>query len=199
MQLQLLKLESEAFAEEPVLISCDEDVGEGSVLNDKGVCGTEESWQPTYIIDVLNDFGFNDCDPHTFMAIWHSSECPVAPIVFEELEKKYHVQTSCPRSERRLLFDRINSALLEIHQQFMCSHSRVKLATRAGSKWIKDGFQDCLFVLLAEQEKKSNEDIMGKVPTRESWWMGLGDDIDAIGREIERLLTDELVEEFLAL
>ncbi|KAG2685754.1 hypothetical protein I3760_10G140700 [Carya illinoinensis] len=200
MQLQLLKLESETSAEGPMLISCDEDVGEGSVLNEKGVCGTEESWQPTYIIDVLNESGFNDCDPNTFTAIWHSLECPVDPIVFEELEKKYHGRTSCARSERRLLFDRINSALLEIHQQFMRSHPWVKPATMAGSKWIKDGFQDCFSVLLAEQEvEKLNEDILGNVLTRESWWLGLGDGIDVIGGEIERLLTDELVAEFLAL
>ncbi|KAG6643105.1 uncharacterized protein LOC122276458 [Carya illinoinensis] len=195
MQLQLLKSESEAYAEGPMLISSDEDVGEGSILNEKGFCRTEETWEASYIMDVLNDSGFNDFDADTFTAMCHSSECPVDPSMFVELEKKYCSKTSCQSSERRLLFDQINSALAETYQQLTDEHPWARPTTRIGSKWIKGQLQDRLQVLLAGQEKKLNKDVLGKVLTRESQWLALGDDIGAIGREIEQLLTDELLAE----
>uniref|UniRef100_A0A2N9H8X1 DUF4378 domain-containing protein n=1 Tax=Fagus sylvatica TaxID=28930 RepID=A0A2N9H8X1_FAGSY len=200
MQLHLLKLESEAYAEGPMLISSDEEGGEGSIgfPNEKGLGKTEESWESSYVVDVLIDSGFSDADANVdiVMATWHSPECPVDPVIFEKLEKKYSSQTSCLRSERRLLFDRINSSLLEIYQQFMDPNAWVRPATRVGSK---DGLQDRLFVLLGSQEKKSNKDTLGKVLARESQWLDLGDGIDVIGREIERLLIDELVAEVVAM
>lgn len=182
-----------------MLISSDEDVGEGSILNEKGVCRTEETWEPSYIIDVLNESGFNDFDADTFTARCHSSECPVDPSMFIKLEKKYCSQTSCQRSERRLLFDQINSALAETYQLLTDEYPWVRPATRVGSKWVKGQLQDRLHVLLAGQEKKSNKDILGKVLTRESHWLALGDDIGAISREIEQLLTDELLAEVVVI
>lgn len=192
MQLQQLKLESESYAEGPMLISSDEDAGDGSILNEKGVCKTEEGWEPSYIVDVLTGSGFNDADadanPDMFMGAWHSPECPVDPLVFEEVEKKYCDQTSCPRYERRLLFDRINSALLEIYQQFMHPHP-----------WIRGRLQDRLCALLAGQEKKCNKDSLGKVLASESQWLALGDEVDVMSGEIERSLTDEVVAEVVAM
>lgn len=197
MQLHLLKLESEAYAEGPMHVSSDEEVGEGSIghPNDKGLGETEESWERSYIVDVLIASGFNDAEPDVVVATLHSPECPVDPIIFEKIEK-YNSQASCPRSERRLLFDRINSALLEIFQQFMDPHPWVRPATTVGSK---DRLQDRLNVMLGCQEKKSNKDTLGKVLTRESQWLDLGDEIDVIGREIEKLMIDELVAELVAM
>lgn len=195
MQLQLLKLESDANAEGSMVFSSDDDV-EGSVLNEKRVYTTEDGWEPSYIVDVLTGAGFNDADPDMVMATRYSSECPVDPLVFEELEKKHRDQTSCSRSERRLLFDRVNYALVEIFQQFMDPHPWVTHETRIGSRWVRDGLHDRLHaLLLVGQEKKSNKDTLGKVLAGESQWVVLRDDINEIGEEIERLLTDELVAE----
>lgn len=178
-------------------VSSDEEVGEGSIghPNDKGLGETEESWERSYIVDVLIASGFNDAEPDVVVATLYSPECPVDPVIFEKIEK-YNSQASCPRSERRLLFDRINSALLEIFQQFMDPHPWVRPATTVGSK---DRLQDRLNVMLGCQEKKSNKDTLGKVLTRESQWLDLGDEIDVIGREIEKLMIDELVAELVAM
>lgn len=196
MQLQLLKLESEAYAEGPMLISSDEDVEEGSVgfSEDKGM--VEESREFSYTVNVLLDSGINDADPVIFMSTWYCPECPINPLVFEELEKKYSNNASWPRSERRLLFDRINLALLTNYQQF----ADLRPSTRIGRKWIKNGLKDGLQKLLASQDKKaSNDTAADKVLARESQWLDMGDDIDVIGREIEKLLTEELINELVAM
>ncbi|KAK9289978.1 hypothetical protein L1049_008140 [Liquidambar formosana] len=198
MQLQLLKLESEAYEEGPMVISSDEDVGEGSVgvSEARGMFRAEESWESSYVVDVLIYSGFSDADPDMFLETWQSPECPVGPLVFEKLEKKYCDQTTSLKSERKLLFDRINSGLREIFQQFMDPHPWVKpLAIMVGPKMSKDGLEDDLCKLLSSEEKKGSKTTEEKVLGKESEWLDLGEDIDVIGRELERLLIDELVAE----
>ncbi|KAG6745031.1 hypothetical protein POTOM_051673 [Populus tomentosa] len=199
MQLQLLRLESEAYEEGPRLISSDEDVEEGSVGFTEAAQVAEESSEFSYIADILVDSGINDVDPDTFLRTLHSPECPVKPLIFEEVEKKYCNHASWPRSERRLLFDRLNLALLVIYKQYANSHPWVRSATMIGPKWIKNGLKDRLCKLVASHDRRANEDIAAeKILERESRWLDLREDIDIIGREIERLLTEELVRELVA-
>lgn len=203
MQLQLLKLESEEYAEGPMEISSDEDAEEESVevAKERRTFRAGESWESSFVMDVLTDSGFGDADPETFMATWRTPECLIDLSLFQKLEKKYCDQTSWLRCERRLLFDRIHSGLVEIFQQFMNPHPWVKpLERRVGPKRSKDALKEDLCKLLASQEKKANkEDPAEKVLGRESQWLDLEDDIDVIGRELERLLIDELVVEFLTI
>ncbi|GLT92484.1 hypothetical protein SLE2022_103190 [Rubroshorea leprosula] len=201
MQLQLLKMESMAYAEGSTLLSSDNDTDEVSseIVDDTGILGAEENLEFSYISDVLIDSGISSTDPDAFMATWYSPDCPVNPIVFEELEKNYCHLTSWSRAERKLTFDRINSKLLEIYQQSINQHPWVKPARRIHSKWNKQGLQDSLHRLLAVQEKKVKKDAIGMVLGWEKQWLGTGDDIDVIGREIEQLLVDELIAEVAAL
>ncbi|KAL1330155.1 hypothetical protein HN51_047314 [Arachis hypogaea] len=197
MQLQLLKLESEGYAEGSVLISSDEECGEGStrLSEDNRLCRTEDSWESSYIIDVLSESGIDGAQPDPNFEFWHSLESPVSLSVFNELEKRYCDWTTCSRSERRLLFDRINSGIVKIHNQSMNLQPWVSRATtNVGSKLIENRIQDGLFRLLGSQGKVK-DDALGKVLVKEPQWLDLGDEIDVIGREIERLLLEELVAE----
>ncbi|KAJ1375709.1 DUF3741-associated sequence motif [Sesbania bispinosa] len=121
MQLQLLKLESEEYVEGSMLISSDEDCGEAStgILEDNGLCRNEDNWESSYMIDVLSESGIDRAQPEAFLEVWHSPECPVSLSVFDELEKRYSDWTTCTRSQRRLLFDRINSGIVNVREQFM--------------------------------------------------------------------------------
>lgn len=190
MQLQLLKMESEApYAEGPMAISSDDEAAPEENI----ISRVEESWESSYIIDVLVDSGFNDTDPDTFITTWHTSESPVSPLLFKQLENKYSEQTTSSRYERKLLFDRINSGLVDIFADFINPHPWVKTQTRLVSpKRSKNSIEDDLCKLLTG-EMKGSEDITGK----ESKWMDLGEEIDVIGREVERLLIDELVVEVI--
>ncbi|KAI4300160.1 hypothetical protein L6164_033569 [Bauhinia variegata] len=67
-------------------------------------------------------------------------------------------------------------------------------ATSFSSKLIKNGLQDGLLTLLGGQVKVK-DDALGKVLLKESKWLDIGDDIDVIGREVEKLLLNDLVAE----
>ncbi|XWS55720.1 hypothetical protein CRYUN_Cryun09bG0024600 [Craigia yunnanensis] len=200
MQLQLLKLESEAYEEGTMLLSSDDEGDEVSVgfAEDKGIPRAEENWECVYIVDVLVDSGIGVADLDTFLAACLSPECPVNPLVFEELEKKYCSLNSWSRAERRLMFDRINSKLLEIYQQYMDQHPWLKSARKIIPKWNIGELEDSLRKSLVSKNKKLHMDTGEMVLSGECQWLDLREDIDVIGREIERLLVDELVAEVAA-
>ncbi|KAK8705111.1 hypothetical protein V6N13_048719 [Hibiscus sabdariffa] len=191
MQLQLLKLETEEYEEGTMLLSSDDDGDQVSVRSaeDKGVTMAEKNLESVYIVDVLVESGINGADLDTFLAKWHSPDCPVNPIVFEELEKKYHNLNSWSRAERRLMFDRINSKLLEIYQQFIYQYPWIKPVRKIIPKWNILELEDSLHKSLVSENKKLDMDA------GEYEWSNMRDDIDVIGKEIERLLVDELIAE----
>ncbi|KAM1159395.1 hypothetical protein ACFX19_033142 [Malus domestica] len=198
MQLQLLKLESKPHME----VSSDED-GDGSTAcsDARGLCKDEESWESVYLADILTESGLNNAGPATFLAICHTPESPMSPLLFEELEKKYYGQTSWPKPERKLLFDRVNSGLLEIFEQFTDPHPWARPANkRIGPKWINtSSLEEDLRKFLASQEENASEDNLEKELQRDSLWMDFGDEIDVIGGEVERKLIDELVAEVVVM
>ncbi|CAK9147225.1 unnamed protein product [Ilex paraguariensis] len=194
-------MESESYAEVPMLPSTDEDLGQGSIIfsEEQGIFRSE-SWESFYLDDVLIDSGFIKTDPDMLMTIWHSPECPLGPWVFDNLEKKYCDETTGPRSERRLLFDRINSAFLEIYQRFIDPCPWVKPATRqVGTKLQLHGVKDELHKLLASQEKRANEDISEMMLDWEMQWLDFGDNMNMIGKDIEKLLINDLITELVVM
>ncbi|KAK8473561.1 hypothetical protein PHAVU_001G171300 [Phaseolus vulgaris] len=200
MQLQLLKLESEEFVEESVLIQSDEDGGEAysAISEDNELLKTGDSWESSYMIDVLSESGIDRAEPDAFLEVWHSPGCPVSLSVFDELEKKYSDWNTCPRSERRLLFDRINWGIIEIYEQFVRIQSWVipsrSTNLRSSSKLLKNGVRDCLYKMLWSQGKVKDT-ALGKVLVSELQWLNLIDEIAGIGSEVESLLLDDLVAE----
>ncbi|CAL5388177.1 unnamed protein product [Camellia sinensis] len=197
MQLKLLKMESGANANGLMLTPSDKDVGQGfvSVFEENEVFN-DESWESFYLGDVLIDFGYDDADPYTFVSTWYSLDCPLDPCLFDNLEKKYSNETTPLRSERKLLFDRINSGLFEMFHQFVDPLPWVKVATRkVGLTWQKHGIGYELHKLLASEEKSMYEDVTERVLDREMQWLDFGYGVDTIGREIEKLLIDDLIVE----
>lgn len=200
MQLKLLKLESntEAYSEGPMLVSSDEEhVEEKGELADPQA---KEGRDFSYVSDVLNNSGLDSSDPNTFRATLHSPECPVGLSVFETLEEKYCNQLTWSTSERRLLFDRTNSGLLEISERFIDSHPWLKPTSRLRftAKWHKETLEVELRKLLASQVE-ANKHREDEIFERESKWVQFEDDIDDIGSEIGRLITDELLTEVVAM
>ncbi|RVX13672.1 hypothetical protein CK203_010350 [Vitis vinifera] len=86
---------------------------------------------------------------------WHSPECPMSRLVFEKLEKKYGEQTSWKRSERMLLFDRINSGLMEILWPCTEIHMWMGSVTkRLSFKLSQEMIEEELWKILASQRRK---------------------------------------------
>ncbi|KDP46090.1 hypothetical protein JCGZ_06601 [Jatropha curcas] len=211
-QLELLKSETaESYSEgSSMAVSSDnEDIGEGSINDtEENEClmssfkveegpissfKVEESRDFSYLVDVLTEAGIQNKNLPVGFDTWHSQECPISFSIFETLEKKYGEQISWKRSERRLLFDRINSGLAEILQPSMgVLTCREPVARRVTFSHGQDTIEDEMWMLLVCQEKeasKESEKILGK----DDGWLELGDDIREVGREIENSLIEELV------
>lgn len=201
-QLQLLKRQSNAYTGAPMLVKSDYGVSQGlpSPVEDKEMVKSQ-CWESSYIADVLNELGFKRYnDPDLLITTWYSSDSPLGPWVFDNLENKYYDGINKCKHERRLLFDRINSALAEISESYMdrCPWVR-STRSRFHMKWQKREVRVELRKMLAVQENEANYDISGgKLLDKEMNWLNSRDTINTIGREIETLLINELLTEFVA-
>lgn len=142
------------------------------------------------MVDVLDEAEFCGMNSCMDFEMRYSLECPISPSVFEVLEKKYGKQTSWQTSERRLLFDHINSWLLESFNPIMNFLSGTTFIHRSACESFRlDEVVDELWTKLVSQEKeKSKELSLDK-------WLELEEGIDIICRELEASLFDELVME----
>ncbi|XP_020553381.1 uncharacterized protein LOC105174401 isoform X1 [Sesamum indicum] len=198
MQLQLLKMESGTYAESSTLVPIEEEVAQLSpITSEENYPPEDKGWEISYALDVLIESGLEESELNMLRTTWHSPHCPLDPKLFDNLEKKYSDDTSGLRSERRLLFERINSAILEIFQEHvdMCPWVRPKLAG-LNLEWEKDGggVRDAALEKLISQEL-SNDDISERVVDREMWWSDGKGEIEVIGNEIEKLLIDDMITE----
>lgn len=203
MQLQLLKLESESYTgeEESLSVLSDEDAapgptGSSSPSNPSRL--TEETWESSYITEVFIGSGYDKPDPTTFVTKLHSLDDPINPSLFEHLEKMYQINSWPGRTERKLLFDRINSGFVDIHQQLLDPHPWVVCSGFRSQENVV-GLVDGLRKSLQNQERKFGKVRMESDVSSESKWLSLGGEIDSIGREIERLVMDEMVAEVIAM
>ncbi|KAF8117316.1 hypothetical protein N665_0011s0040 [Sinapis alba] len=192
-QLQLLKLESAAYNEGGMLVSSDEDseYEESSIIAEEALISQEvreEDWKSLYLVDILASSRFSESD-HTTVV-----ETPVDPSLFEDLEKKYSSVKTSTRLDRKFVFDQISRELVQILKQFSDPHPWVK-PTRVCTKWDTNMIQETLrdLVVTRKHDKPSKDDV----EEEELQWLSLEGDIEIIGREIEEMLTDELIAELV--
>ncbi|KAG9138919.1 hypothetical protein Leryth_007537 [Lithospermum erythrorhizon] len=192
-QLQLLKMDS---TEESIIVANNDDyllqIEEDHMLS-------TESWEDQYIVDLLSNSGLEKLHLHAFNAQWQSLQIPIGASVFDTLEKKYcHGKTQ--RSDRKLLFDRINSELPKIFLQDIDSCNPVKPSSRNfDTNWQNHGLKDELKTLLASKEKGTEASTPMKILDIETEWSSYRDGICMIGKDIEKILTDELIMDIVSL
>ncbi|KAL0444339.1 UNVERIFIED_CONTAM: hypothetical protein Slati_2156600, partial [Sesamum latifolium] len=176
LQLEALNFETEeTYSGESVMAVSDDDVSEerfGDVFHNgrtvKRWLGDYESRNFSYLVDVLDEAGF--CGMKSLdLEKWHSLECPISPLVFEALEKKYGKQTSWQKTERRLLFDRINSGLMGIFNPVVNFHPcAASIRRNLCSSLKRDDVEDELWKMLISQEKETSKSLSGKA--LEKWF-----------------------------
>lgn len=197
MHLQQLKMESEENYVVPTFISADKEAEPVVPFGEQGLVGSD-CWESSYFVDLLVESGLYCTDPGSFISNCYSADCPLDPSLFDRLEMKYSDETTGPRPERKLLYDRINMSLLEIYQSVMDKCPWVKpVKIGAGMMWQILGVEDQLQKLLEIHEKEANFVLSDKVLDKQLSWCGSRDDVDAIGKEIEELLVDDLITEVL--
>lgn len=198
MQLQLLKTESvPTYADQiPALVPIEQSPNHPEGYYYKS-SGADEGWEVSYALDVLIHSGLYEFGLDILrMMTWHSPYCPLGPTLFDELEKKYsdHEMIGL-RPERRLLFDSINSALLEIFQQHVdfCPWVMPKLR---GSKQKEGELKDALEKVIINQESVNVQQVPEMILEDETQWRDSNIEIDLIGTDIEGFLMEDLIIEF---
>ncbi|KAL3839578.1 hypothetical protein ACJIZ3_024169 [Penstemon smallii] len=200
MQLQLLKMESNPNAAEvSTLVPTDEELTQLSPILYGGhyILGAE-GWETSYALDVLIGSGLDESSFDMFRTTWYSPDCPLDPKLFNNLEKKYNEVSTGLRSERMLIFDRLNLALIEIFQEHVDLFPWV-MPNLAGLSCIKqkEGISVALEKLI--DQDYGNEEILERVLDREMQWSDYKGEIDVIGNEIEKLLIDEMILEVVCI
>ncbi|XP_016452732.2 uncharacterized protein LOC107777253 isoform X1 [Nicotiana tabacum] len=204
VQLQFLETNSEETYSEgsEMGVSNDEHSERGSLdlLQDSENVLTDfkfaESRDFSYLVDVLDEASLHGMNLGMCFETWHSLDCPVNPSLFDLLEKKYGKQTSWLKSERKLLFDRINSGLSEILHSFLDIYIRGKsLKRRCCSALRRIDVEEELWRMLVSQENEVHKDLSGKAIGNETKWLQVEEELSSICREIEKYLFDELAAE----
>lgn len=206
IQLQLLKSESEGTHSEGtgMVVSSDEDTTEKSFhSSSKNVKLMKflrgESRDFSYLLDVLEEWGLHGGTTLVSFDNWHSPECLLSPSVFEALEKKYSEHSSWSKTERKLLFDRVNAGLMEILKPCLDVHIYSKpLSKKVGNALRRDVIEEEVWTLLISEEREVGKELSAKALGRESW-VEFWDDIETIAIDIENFLFDELAAELVGI
>lgn len=187
-------------------VSSDEDCGKESIDNfkeKKGIVGlsrTEESRDFSYVVEVLTEAGISNSSLLRDFSTWQSAEYPISPSVFDTLEKKFGEQQLWKRSERRLLFDRINLGLFDILRPYLyVPMSETSVSRRLNTELRQDMIEDSMWGLLVSQEKKAGKESIDDMLGGEIRWIELGEDIEGFVREVVNLLIEELVDDIVRL
>ncbi|XP_022745920.1 uncharacterized protein LOC111296117 [Durio zibethinus] len=210
-QLEFLKSESlKGYSEGPGMVVSSDDDDAGAVEKSLEDCevnedltrlfGAEESRDFSYLVDIMTEAGFHSRNQDIGLNGWHSPEIPISPSVFEKLEKKYGEQIPGKRSARRLLFDCMNSGLMEILQPCLGEPMWTKpVARRLSYRQNLKEIEEELYMFLVSHEKEARNDSSEKVLGKDDGWLFLGYEVEVIGREIENSLIDELAAEIVSL
>ncbi|KAK9169167.1 hypothetical protein Syun_001307 [Stephania yunnanensis] len=207
MQLQLLKLESADTYECPeghdLIVSSDDNVeGLVGILIEEeifSVLQNEEKSYFSYVIDAWRELGFLNVDEDDIMKMWYSPESPPVNLsIWEKLENFFGEDVNWLKSDRRLLFDQINLGLMHILQHQMDPHPWVK-KENAALRWSQEPLEVSVWNFLERERKGVMKDLFEVASRNEAKWLDLGDDADAVGREVERMVFNELVDEVLIL
>jgi len=201
-QLETLKSESESYSDGSGMeVSSDEESALDSAIKESkesepiGFLDTQESRDSSYIDDILAEvlLGDKNCVPG-------KRDLVITPKIFEKLEKKYYTETSWKRSDRKILFDRVNSSLVEILESFSATPTWKKpVSRRLGTALSTCGLKQELWKVLSRQEKRSKKKSLAKVPVIDiDEWLELEADDESVVCELESMIVDELLSEVVS-
>lgn len=160
--------------------------------------GDEEERDFSYLLDVLISSGIHGIKEDELYKVCQSLDCPAGLDVFHKLEKKYMKVAQWLRSDRKLTFDMVNSILSEILAPCLDMHPWVNTARNMAPVWGSEGLLEKLLQLLTQRR----EELALSMPKPEKQafnqtWPDIADYIDRAGREVEKMIQDDLLEELV--
>ncbi|KAJ4772215.1 Phosphatidylinositol N-acetyglucosaminlytransferase subunit P-like protein [Rhynchospora pubera] len=170
------------------LTTCNNNISTLNQLRD------QEEREFSYLLDMLIQSGIHGVCSGTLQRGYHSHNYPVDPRLFDRLERRYGHMSTWSKYERRLLFDLVNSVLAIVLAPYLVSHPWVRVRCNrpaVGSAWGPEGMVERVWLVLSrEREKIRSGEVEDQLLD-----FNLGDDINVIGKQIERMLTDQILEE----
>ncbi|CAO2826171.1 unnamed protein product [Amaranthus hypochondriacus] len=216
LHIKLLQIDTMSFesaSEGPgMVVSSDEGDDPNSVCfyqNDPQIIEfyqtrVEECSNFSYVVDVVAESGLQMRDLEEMGSSQSRNlflrDNVLDPLVFSSLEKKYGKCIPREKSERRLLFDRLNLGLVEIFKPSIGLNTWKKpVAKRFRASQKGQELEEVLWSVLVNQQDEVKKDSFDKVCQKEMKWLDLEEDTDLIIQELQSLLVDELLEEFLCM
>ncbi|XP_078429490.1 uncharacterized protein LOC144701641 [Wolffia australiana] len=188
LKLQLLKLESVGADESGVTLSDEDDDKE-----------PEQELEPeaefTYLIEVLAEAGFRRNDWDELFCRFFAPEAPICPKVFHKLEKmRSSDDSSRGKSERKLLFDMFNGVLADLLTMNMELRPWVKNNRPFyGRRNLTEEAWEMLCRRRGEAISSSRVAFL-----EDPMWLDLVEDVDSIGRDVERIMVDDLLQDLVS-
>ncbi|KAL5219444.1 hypothetical protein ABZP36_020128 [Zizania latifolia] len=119
--------------------------------------------------------------------------------VFEKLEKKYMKVAQWSRTDRKLIFDMVNTILSEILAPCLDMHPWVKTARKMAPVWGSEGLLEKVSQMLVQRREELALSKTKPEKKAFDWkWSDLADCIDKVGRDVENMIKDDLLEELLS-
>lgn len=160
--------------------------------------GDEEEREFSYVLDILIVSGIHGTAEDQLYKVCQSLDCPAGYDVFEKLEKKYMKVAEWSRSDRKLIFDMVNTILSEILAPCLDMHPWVKSARKMAPVWGSEGLlEKILQMLVQRREELGLSKTKPEKKALDRKWPDLSDCVDRVGRDVENMIKDDLLEEML--
>ncbi|OEL18991.1 hypothetical protein BAE44_0019992, partial [Dichanthelium oligosanthes] len=158
----------------------------------------EEERDFSYLLDILIASGIHGTAEDQLYKVCQSLDCPAGYDVFEKLENKYTKVVKWSRSDRKLLFDMVNIILSQILAPCLNMRPWVNTARNLAPLWGSEGLlEKVLQVLGQKREELAPSKIKPEKKGFDQKWPDLADGIDRAGRDIEKMIKDDLLEELV--
>lgn len=158
----------------------------------------EEERDFSYLLDILIASGIHGTAEDQLYKVCQSLDCPASYNVFEKLENKYTKVVKWSRSERKLLFDMVNTVLSHILAPCLNMQPWVNTARNLAPLWGSEGLLEKVLQVLAQRhEELAPSNIKPEKKGFDQKWPDLDDCIDRAGRDIEKMIKDDLLEELV--
>lgn len=158
-----------------------------------------------YVKDILDNSGFGN---DAFHKTWHSSNQPIDPLVFDEMEAYWHkgcsAEEHCGCDHHQLLFDLVNEKLLHLYGKSFTYYPK---ALSSGcyirpfpvGDHIVDEMCDSVNTLmrLKTEQKQSLECLVALDMGKDDGWMNLQLESECVGLELDDIIFDELLGELI--
>ncbi|KAJ1292969.1 hypothetical protein BS78_01G031800 [Paspalum vaginatum] len=158
----------------------------------------EEERDFSYLLDILIASGIHGTAEDQLYKVCQSLDCPAGSDVYEKLEKKYMKVAQWSRSDRKLLFDMFNTILSQILAPCLNMQPWVNTSRNLSPLWGSEGLLEKVLQVLAQRrEELAPSETKPEKKGFEQKWPDLADHIDRTGKDIEKMIKEDLLEELV--